>query len=201
MLGEHIYRGAGSDCRAQWAFPKSLMLFRAQLYGLVQADSAIPWMTKNCTTPTIQAEYPIRTLTCPPSVTRIPCGQPIMRRRTQALRPAIGTGWGRPHPGRAQEFSERSSGPHLTSPVTSSATCVAHDMVGYTCAELHKVTFTRLAPHGYPKRRRPTAFAVTCVCGRSAAGASCRPSSLCLAGFPGADAGAVEEEVGCWASW
>ncbi|GJF25412.1 hypothetical protein SHO565_59760 [Streptomyces sp. HO565] len=64
------------------------MLFRAQLYGLAQADSAIPWMAKNCTTPAIHAEYPIRTLTCPPSGTRIPCGQTIMRRWSQALRQA-----------------------------------------------------------------------------------------------------------------
>ncbi|GLX38360.1 hypothetical protein Sros01_44330 [Streptomyces roseochromogenus] len=48
------------------------MLFRAQLYGLAQADSATQWTAKNCTTPTIHAEYPIRTLTCPPSVTRNP---------------------------------------------------------------------------------------------------------------------------------
>ncbi|MFJ1998391.1 transposase [Streptomyces asiaticus] len=36
------------------------MLFRAQLYGLAQADSAITWATKNCATPATHAAYPIR---------------------------------------------------------------------------------------------------------------------------------------------
>lgn len=59
--GEQMYLGSGSDCRAQWTLPRSLMLFRAQLYtGLCHADSTTTCSTKNWATPTTQAKYPSR---------------------------------------------------------------------------------------------------------------------------------------------
>ncbi|MGW7256902.1 DUF397 domain-containing protein [Streptomyces sp. NPDC054834] len=66
------------------------MLFRAQLYGLVQADWTITWVTKNCATPAAHAMYPIRAFNCPPSLARFTCEQRIMTGRPQTLRQAPG---------------------------------------------------------------------------------------------------------------